>query len=66
MVKKFLGGKHLNDDDIVKQEVQTGLSSQMASFSEEGIQTLVSATSASITVDTMWRSSVTSTKVFVK
>ena len=39
-LKKFLGGKQLDDDDL-KDAVQKWLTSQAAAFCEEGIQKLV-------------------------
>ena len=39
-LKKFLGGKQFDDDDL-KDEVQKWLTSQAATFYEEGIQKLV-------------------------
>jgi len=40
-LKKFLGGKRLDDDDDLKDSVQKWLTSQSAEFYEEGIQKLV-------------------------
>ncbi|KAJ4437090.1 hypothetical protein ANN_17225 [Periplaneta americana] len=40
-IQTFLGGKHFDDDDDVKEAVQTWFSSQAASFCDEDIQKLV-------------------------
>ena len=40
-LKKFLGGKRFDDDDDLKDAVQKWLTSQAATFYEEGIQKLV-------------------------
>jgi histone-lysine N-methyltransferase SETMAR len=41
-LKKFLAGQHFNNDEDVKRAVQKWLSSQAATFYDEGIQKLVS------------------------
>lgn len=40
-LKSFLGGRHFNDDDELKEHVTTWLKTQAATFYEEGIQKLV-------------------------
>jgi len=40
-LKKFLGGKHFDEEDNLKEEIQTWLSSQAASFYDDGIQKLM-------------------------
>jgi histone-lysine N-methyltransferase SETMAR len=40
-LKKFLGGRQFDDEDDLKDAVQTWLTSQAAAFYEEGIQKLV-------------------------
>ena len=40
-LKKFLGGKRFDDDDDLKDAVQKWLTSQAATFYDEGIQKLV-------------------------
>jgi len=40
-LKKFLGSKRFDDDDDLKDAVQKWLTSQVATFYEEGIQKLV-------------------------
>jgi histone-lysine N-methyltransferase SETMAR len=41
-LKKFLAGQRFNNDEDVKRTVQKWLSSQAATFYDEGIQKLVS------------------------
>jgi histone-lysine N-methyltransferase SETMAR len=41
-LKKFLAGQRFNNDEDVKRAVQKWLSSQAATFYDEGIQKLVS------------------------
>jgi hypothetical protein len=41
-LKKFLAGQRFNNDEDVKRAVQMWLSSQAATFYDEGIQKLVS------------------------
>jgi hypothetical protein len=41
-LKKFLAGQHFNNVEDVKRAVQKRLSSQAATFYDEGIQKLVS------------------------
>jgi len=40
-LKKFLGGKRFDDEDDLKDAVQKWLTSQAATFYEEGVQKLV-------------------------
>jgi hypothetical protein len=41
-LKKFLAGQRFNNDENIKRAVQKWLSSQAATFYDEGIQKLVS------------------------
>jgi len=53
-LKKFLSGKHFDGEDDLKEEIQTWLSSQTASFPDKGIKKLTPRmTSALIMVGTM-------------